>query len=106
MPESLKKFLNEPNDSVVLFFIRYNRVFPIVVEQCSLIESRVQAEKFERMTNAVYSGRLTSVKQYNICVESGENPNKIVRDNILGSEERFTKVHDLEEFAVYAIESE
>ena len=81
MKSQRPKMLQNDGTDIVLFFIRSNKVFPVVIPDCSLIDVKRQSLQLERYINATYSGRTTTVENYNRKVMEGRSPT----DEVLAS---------------------
>lgn len=82
MKAQIRRLLNEPENHLVLFFIRKNTVFPVVISDCSLSAIKQESERLERQMNGIYSGRLKTVGDWNTLVNDGKDPCAIVYESL------------------------
>ena len=61
----MTRLFDEPRDSVVLFMIRGNNVFPVVVAKSTKTGPLQDAKRLERQMRCTFSGRLMSVGEWN-----------------------------------------
>jgi hypothetical protein len=86
MKAPIARFLNHPDDDIVLFFVRQENIFPCVVPNCSLHEVRHHGERLARATNAEYTGHTKSVGQWNRFVERNIDPCDVVLQDLIEHE--------------------
>lgn len=83
MPRAaLKRFMGEPDDSVVVFMIKGNNVFPVVFPKGARNSALEQASAFAKLSGCTFSGRLMSVGQWNREIAQGIDPVQNVVDDL------------------------
>ena len=82
------KQLNEPDTSLVLFFRKGQKIFPVVVPDMSLSQIKAETERLERQINAKYLSRLKTVADWNDLVEQGKDPCNVVLSSLLSEQSK------------------
>lgn len=63
--------MKEDANSIVLFFVRNERAFPVVIPDCSYAEIEQEARRYGRLVNAVYVRNYCRVSEWNEAIANG-----------------------------------